>query len=149
MHHGRSGRDLDPRRAHLLAEHVDGLHGPGLDHYRSKFQFAAWWGPREDCETYRARVKSPAELTKWLDWAGWTVGGGFDLGKGPDAALYAVYCRRLGDDVWGWRYVLCREYGQDVFERIPELLAWHSHFRQQDLSKVPEFDEDDIWDLMF
>lgn len=140
-----------PEEFRSLAEHVDGLHGPGLEYWRSNFQYAAWWGLIEDCETYSARVKTPDELTHWLTITsmGWAVGGGWDLGKGPDAGLFAVYCRRPEDDGWGWRYVMSWECGEEVFETIPEVLAWYAHFREQDMSEIPEFDEEDMWVLMF
>ncbi|ROW00355.1 hypothetical protein VMCG_07286 [Cytospora schulzeri] len=140
-----------PEEFRSLAEHVDGLHGPGLEYWRSKFQYAAWWGLIEDCEMYSRRVKTPDELTQWLSMTdmGWTIGGGWELGEGPDAILFAVYCRRPEDDGWGWRYVLSREYGEELFETIPEVLVWNAHFREHDLSKIPEFGEDDMWCLMF
>lgn len=140
-----------PEEFRSLAEHVDGLYGPGLGYWRSINQFAAWWGLIEDGEIYSARVKTPDELNSWIYLTdnGWTVGGGWDLGTGQDVKLFAVYCRMPEDNSWGWRYVASWEGNEEVFETIPEVFKWHTHFCEQDISQIPEFDEDDMWELMF
>lgn len=152
-----------PEEVRVLAGHVDGLRGPGLAYWRDMHQFSAWWGlmgeDAEDREAYGGRVKSPSTLAGWLgrsddDDTGWTVGGGWDMGSGPDACLLAVYCRpgvREGGGAWGWRYFLLSEYagGESVFETIPQLLAWHARFFRPDVSRFPDFDDSSIWDLEF
>ncbi|KAK1716042.1 hypothetical protein CaCOL14_001348 [Colletotrichum acutatum] len=138
-----------PEDFRALAGLVDGIVGYGLPVFRNRAHPAFWWGCRDDLCPHAGRVMTPEDLTQHAALPEcWQIAGGWAPGTGPDANFSIVYSRESDEDPWKWRYTLSTlDHGLQIFERIPEVLAWYAHFRQSD--EVPGPDELDANTLLF
>lgn len=132
-----------PEELRILSElGVDCLHGPGLGLFRSRHQVTFWLGPGEygAPASYSARVQDPDTMSyhSGLDNKNeWVVAGGWDMGCAPDYAFCAaVFCRRVDEEDFAWRYTLSLEGDWRVFDTIPELLAWYKEFNVESLDWI-------------
>lgn len=137
-----------PDELRIVAEEVDGLSGPGFPMFM-QHQLTFWsLGEPLRPDDLAVRVKTPEELegeTGLNHWTpqGWTLAGGWNSGDGQDASCCVVYCRRPGEDVWKWRYVVNRwEMGMEVFDSMSEFLAWYAHFREESLERLAADDRE-------
>lgn len=123
-----------PEDFRVLAGLVDGILGYGLPAFRNEAQPAFWWGCRDDQGPHAERVMTPEELTEHANLPEcWQIAGGWAPGTGPDANFSIVYSRKSDEDAWKWRYTLSTAVdGLQVFETIPEFLAWYTHFGESD-----------------
>ncbi|KAF3805354.1 hypothetical protein GCG54_00008584 [Colletotrichum gloeosporioides] len=134
-----------PEEFRLLAKQVQALTGPGMTEYKSKYQASFWtgpWIPTAETENHLPNIiKSPEWLEENVVSFCWDVAAGWESGVGYDCWSYVVYCRRAAEndeasacaEPWAWRYMLNDIYGQEVFNTIPELLAWYYRYRERSL----------------
>ncbi|KAH0429764.1 hypothetical protein CcaCcLH18_08187 [Colletotrichum camelliae] len=134
-----------PEEFRLLAKQVRGLTGPGMTEAKSRYQASFWTGPyipvtAETDNHLSGDIKSPQWLQENVTRC-WDFAAGWESGAGYDCWSYVVYCRRAveNDEVsaspepWAWRYMLTDLYGLEVFDTIPELLAWYCRYRENSL----------------
>jgi hypothetical protein len=144
-----------PEELRILSElGVDGLDGPGLGQYRSRHQAAFWTGPGEygAPERITQRVKGPDAIRhdSGLDLLDeWVVAGGWETGHGVEATCCAVFCRRVDEKDFAWRYTVNLTFECDflMFDTIPQLLDWYKDFRQESLDYIRDYDADE--ELLF
>ncbi|KAK9792918.1 putative Knr4/Smi1-like domain-containing protein [Seiridium cardinale] len=135
-----------PRQLGTLAKQVGGLSGAGLPGSQNVDRVPFWWGLSETQEQYAARVKGPADFKDIVGLSGWEIAGGWESGSGQDADCWVLYCRKSKNDPWGWRYAVdMRDMGLEIFDTVPELLRWYKSFREPDLSRIPEYNESDVF----
>ncbi|KAK4214193.1 hypothetical protein QBC37DRAFT_373223 [Rhypophila decipiens] len=148
-----------PEELKLLAEWllVDGLDGRGLPFYKAHNHgggYRVWYGLAQCVpESQVSNLDQEAnygvimgqlvkdarngDLARFaqVDEEKWTVGGGFEMGGGDGARIYAVYAK--SDTLWwGWRYfvVVKDNEGQSrkwEFRNVPELLGWAKSYREE------------------
>ncbi|OHF03304.1 hypothetical protein CORC01_01357 [Colletotrichum orchidophilum] len=138
-----------PEDFRVLAGLVDGIVGYGLPVFRNETQPAFWWGCRDDQGPHAETVMTPEALTEHANLPEcWQIAGGWAPGTGPDANFSIVYSRESDEDAWKWRYTLSTaEDGLQIFETIPEFLAWYTHFGECD--EMPGPNELNVDRLLF
>lgn len=124
---------------------VDGLSGAGLAIWQGRFGCAFWIGlGQEPIGDVARRVGGPdTEMDPWggtirrefdtdyIKQDEWVVAGGWGIGKGCDAqTCCAVFCRRIDEEEFAWRYTINCEYDGRVFDTIPQLFDYYKDFEQ-------------------
>ncbi|OIW24854.1 hypothetical protein CONLIGDRAFT_72629 [Coniochaeta ligniaria NRRL 30616] len=137
-----------PEELRILSElGVDGLLGPGLQYHRSMWGCAFWAGPGEEPEKLISRVSGPVTVhgryrTTLASWAGleedeWVMAGGWDTGDCIDGQwCYAMYCRRVSEEEFAWRYTVGSQYDSQVFDTIPQLLDYIKDFWETSIDQI-------------
>lgn len=118
---------------------VDSLHGPGLGRYRSQVQTAFWDGPGEVPARLVERVRDPGDLESHAGLGLFdelVIAGGWEIGDGNYATCCTVFCRKVDEKEFAWRYTFTEEGDFRIFDTIPQLLEWYKSLREERLDHV-------------
>jgi hypothetical protein len=146
-----------PEELRILFElGVDGLNGIGLQIWQGMFGCAFWDGLGQgNLEDVDLRVQGPdTKIERWgvsvqdyfpggndAEPDKWRVAGGWGIGSGCAGQICcAVFCRRIDEKQFAWRYTIGDEYDTQMFDTIPQLLDYYKDYEQYSIdSSVGEY----------
>lgn len=120
--------------------HIDSLNGHGWPKYHENDQQVTLWYGLD----YSRTLFDPDKLGLYDR----EVFTGWEIGSGPEATCYVLYCRAeeeeegkddedASDTDWQWRYVINRgRYGVEAFDNVVELLEWYEELNVPDLENL-------------
>ncbi|KAH7324544.1 hypothetical protein B0I35DRAFT_509273 [Stachybotrys elegans] len=124
-----------PQDFQVIMDEVDSLEGAGWYQTRDQGAFVFWtgWGAHnssdETADDFAEKVQSGETiLEETTGLEDYNVAGGWELGGGNEASVYAVYSqlKEAEDCEWSWRYVASLgQFGDEVFNDMVGVLNWY------------------------